>query len=112
MRRRPPRSTRTDTLFPYTTLFRSGRAVPVVHLLLDLRFDEGALLLHHDHILKPMRKLADALGLQRPTHADLVHADADVLAGMAIQPQVFQCLQHIEVALARDRKSTRLNSSH
>src|SRR3546814_13950671 len=31
MLRRPPRSTRTDTLFPYTTLFRSGRrprAVP------------------------------------------------------------------------------------
>src|SRR3546814_8151264 len=24
-RRRPPRSTRTDTLFPYTTLFRSAR---------------------------------------------------------------------------------------
>src|SRR3546814_3145572 len=27
MIRRPPRSTRTDTLFPYTTLFRSTRAV-------------------------------------------------------------------------------------
>src|SRR3546814_3991221 len=27
MRRRPPRSTRTDTLFPYTTLFRSQLAV-------------------------------------------------------------------------------------
>src|SRR3546814_3070418 len=27
MIRRPPRSTRTDTLFPYTTLFRSRRAV-------------------------------------------------------------------------------------
>src|SRR3546814_2186460 len=26
MIRRPPRSTRTDTLFPYTTLFRSGLA--------------------------------------------------------------------------------------
>src|SRR3546814_17336901 len=26
MLRRPPRSTRTDTLFPYTTLFRSIRA--------------------------------------------------------------------------------------
>src|SRR3546814_16576211 len=26
MIRRPPRSTRTDTLFPYTTLFRSGSA--------------------------------------------------------------------------------------
>src|SRR3546814_2069663 len=27
MIRRPPRSTRTDTLFPYTTLFRSGQAL-------------------------------------------------------------------------------------
>src|SRR3546814_1768989 len=27
MIRRPPRSTRTDTLFPYTTLFRSGLAL-------------------------------------------------------------------------------------
>src|SRR3546814_3031940 len=26
MRRRPPHSTRTDTLFPYTTLFRSATA--------------------------------------------------------------------------------------
>src|SRR3546814_12730348 len=29
MIRRPPRSTRTDTLFPYTTLFRSRRGVAV-----------------------------------------------------------------------------------
>src|SRR3546814_18515233 len=28
MIRRPPRSTRTDTLFPYTTLFRSATASP------------------------------------------------------------------------------------
>src|SRR3546814_3150795 len=28
MIRRPPRSTRTDTLFPYTTLFRSHCALP------------------------------------------------------------------------------------
>src|SRR3546814_8679466 len=28
MIRRPPRSTRTDTLFPYTTLFRSERPSP------------------------------------------------------------------------------------
>src|SRR3546814_2119093 len=27
MIRRPPRSTRTDTLFPYTTLFRSHRSI-------------------------------------------------------------------------------------
>src|SRR3546814_4710254 len=29
MLRRPPRSTRTDTLFPFTTLFRSPRGDPV-----------------------------------------------------------------------------------
>src|SRR3546814_2277702 len=29
MSRRPPRSTRTDTLFPYTTLFRSGGSAAV-----------------------------------------------------------------------------------
>src|SRR3546814_5460661 len=29
MIRRPPRSTRTDTLFPYTTLFRSGMTAQV-----------------------------------------------------------------------------------
>src|SRR3546814_4316287 len=31
MIRRPPRSTRTDTLFPYTTLFRSGG--PLMHVI-------------------------------------------------------------------------------
>src|SRR3546814_18325275 len=33
MIRRPPRSTRTDTLFPYTTLFRSGITVDRSHFL-------------------------------------------------------------------------------
>src|SRR3546814_8628344 len=35
MRRRPPRSTRTDTLFPYTTLFRSavGTGIPTSKFL-------------------------------------------------------------------------------
>src|SRR3546814_1410531 len=33
MIRRPPRSTRTDTLFPYTTLFRSGADGKVFFLL-------------------------------------------------------------------------------
>src|SRR3546814_14468441 len=30
MIRRPPRSTRTDTLFPYTTLFRSGLRIQII----------------------------------------------------------------------------------
>src|SRR3546814_18312094 len=40
MIRRPPRSTRTDTLFPYTTLFRSHLALPRCLPLLHVR--EGA----------------------------------------------------------------------
>src|SRR3546814_6856862 len=35
MIRRPPRSTRTDTLFPYTTLFRSRLAAVAVERLDD-----------------------------------------------------------------------------
>src|SRR3546814_18039453 len=34
MIRRPPRSTRTDTLFPYTTLFRSGDDVGIAQVTL------------------------------------------------------------------------------
>src|SRR3546814_8888187 len=34
MIRRPPRSTRTDTLFPYTTLCRSGMRTRTIYLLL------------------------------------------------------------------------------
>src|SRR3546814_11775579 len=36
MLRRPPRSTRTDTLFPYTPLFRSGQFHPLRGELHDL----------------------------------------------------------------------------
>src|SRR3546814_18659465 len=46
MIRRPPRSTRTDTLFPYTTLFRSFQRVDVddlavLHAARDLMPDSG-----------------------------------------------------------------------
>src|SRR3546814_17097782 len=33
MMRRPPRSTRTDTLFPYSTLFRSDRDAALLEVL-------------------------------------------------------------------------------
>src|SRR3546814_3115936 len=43
MIRRPPRSTRTDTLFPYTTLFRSRRAFRgQAHRLLRFRLRGGS----------------------------------------------------------------------
>src|SRR3546814_4856120 len=53
MRRRPPRSTRTDTLFPYTTLFRSpdhepARSLPALARL-ERRQSDGAPR-HHSHL--------------------------------------------------------------
>src|SRR3546814_19341405 len=39
MIRLPPRSTRTDTLFPYTTLFRSERAIAHVAGVVDQHVD-------------------------------------------------------------------------
>src|SRR3546814_18833624 len=42
MCRRPPRSTRTDTLFPYTTRFRAGAAVEAGFVALVLQFDQPA----------------------------------------------------------------------
>src|SRR3546814_8458386 len=66
MIRRPPRSTRTDTLFPYTTLFRSryigktnipathrGRPRPIGEHLAQLR--------HHQHAWND--DVSEALGL-------------------------------------------------
>src|SRR3546814_542691 len=56
MRRRPPRSTRTDTLFPYTTLFRSRRTD---HVLIDGPPRTAALarsaLLAADYVLIPVQ---------------------------------------------------------
>src|SRR3546814_3727274 len=41
MIRRPPRSTRTDTLFPYTTLFRSVSSPAMMLNIVDLPQPEG-----------------------------------------------------------------------
>src|SRR3546814_2871914 len=43
MSRRPPRSTRTDTLLPHTTLFRSG-VVALDHLAMRVQPGEGGTL--------------------------------------------------------------------
>src|SRR3546814_16187315 len=92
MIRRPPRSTRTDTLFPYTTLFRSPADA----------IDKAAIGNAHDPLavgdLDPLfvRIPADPAA---PEHARRRRA----LAGEHLDPGDL-----IEL----DRKSTRLNSSH
>src|SRR3546814_9904640 len=60
MIRRPPRSTRTDTLFPYTTLFRSEYAPA------SSRAGASGHLLHRGHRRGGV-----------PAHADLARADTD-----------------------------------
>src|SRR3546814_14823795 len=92
MTRRPPRSTLTDTLFPYTTLFRS----------------------QIDHWAR--------IGRELESSANLSHRDIQaVLAGDGSYDRLQEREQAIVRAtwdeqiaqrIGSDRKSTRLNSSH
>src|SRR3546814_4604487 len=78
MIRRPPGSTRTDTLFPYTTLFRSALRVGEVGIEVGGVPDRvaGAELLHGGGILEALRRG------RRPVD-DIGQARADtVLAGL------------------------------
>src|SRR3546814_15128483 len=72
MIRRPPRSTRTDTLFPYTTLFRSlelGRAFPE-RFGIELREVWGATEFHGFLGCMPnaMPPLIGSVGVRTPWH--------------------------------------------
>src|SRR3546814_7713342 len=51
MRRRPPRSTRTDTLFPYTTLFRS--LTKADHWLRSARCPDNLAVVSDRHVQAP-----------------------------------------------------------
>src|SRR3546814_11494745 len=58
MIRRPPRSTRSDTLFPYTTLFRSDFSAAA----LFLRLDRPGLVGEDSGHLRPHRDILAQLG--------------------------------------------------
>src|SRR3546814_7852659 len=61
MIRRPPRSTRTDTLFPYTTLFRSDPMAKLTKKQKALEGKVDAVTLHSvEEALKTVRELASA----------------------------------------------------
>src|SRR3546814_16963765 len=101
MIRRPPRSTRTDTLLPYTTLFRSERDA-----------------MHHRIAVEPV--IAPAL---RPIDGVVAIADIDAVdvgrdRPVAVEVGRGDLLENraenaVEIIIALlDRKSTRLNSSH
>src|SRR3546814_6259851 len=84
MIQRPPRSTRTDTLFPYTTLFRS--AIPVGG---EYQLALAAADVLHAEILAALdvlvRRFLDPAGVQAAdlveAHAHLAAAGCDLAAG-------------------------------
>src|SRR3546814_19027830 len=75
MIRRPPRSTRTDTLFPYTTLFRSQRGGHV-HGVADRDAGAG---------VRAMHAPAEAIALRRGEHLIFL----GVIEVLDIQPPLF-----------------------
>src|SRR3546814_20410666 len=87
MLRRPPRSTRTDTLFPYTTLFRSAAEIDQIDAgRLHLRHQRRVILLARSDAFE--HGLLHALGIQALpgflgealTVSGLVMQDGDLLA--------------------------------
>src|SRR3546814_19331229 len=88
MIRRPPRSTRTDTLFPYTTLFRS--AVLAQHLAFDDVEAEPVRDLDHRLHQPP----ADAGALEVGAHHDPVLTAVEVGVGKQAN-----CAEHLAAAL-------------
>ncbi len=74
---------------------------PVVELFLELILDDLALFFHHQNLLQPGGEFAGELRLERPDHGDLVQADAELRAGVSIQPEIVQGLTGIVIGLAR-----------
>src|SRR3546814_12084597 len=99
MIRRPPRSTRTDTLFPYTTLFRS---IPALH-----------------PVMKKGNVPAFAHGFQetaqRPGTLGKPEAVKNLPTSFRGTPPhhvPYMGFSEFVIRKVGDRKSTRLNSSH
>src|SRR3546814_7240143 len=113
MIRRPPRSTRTDTLFPYSTLFRSRLERLLVLLPDALEGDGRQRVLERQQVAG--RLFADKVGARRQRLAELDRRGADGLEGGGIIGNArLDGAEPGDAAesLDPDRKSTRLNSSH
>src|SRR3546814_20590195 len=94
MKRRPPISTRTDTLFPYTTLFRSSE------IAVELEPGEAA------GELQLAVTIVKFVAQHAVTVAGLVEDVGELRRGGGTRQRIKQRIRLI------DRKSTRLNSSH
>src|SRR3546814_14847771 len=97
MIRRPPRSTRTDTLLPYTTLFRSYRGRRWVRGIPEARVDRPTESGISDEYRQGGGAVLAAEGAAQGDRMDQTVDDRRVSDGRELRG---------------DRKSTRLNSSH
>ena len=79
---------------------RAHVVAPVVQLLFQLVLEQLALLFHHEDLVEALREGAHAPCLERPGHADLVQAQADVGRHRLVDAEVFQRLPRVEVGLA------------
>src|SRR3546814_7212711 len=125
MIRRPPRSTRTDTLFPYTTLFRSyGVYLMVVDLDMkkgkDGRLSLAMLELEHGPLATTFTVVTPTLGRHlyfataTPVRSSVEHVGGGSLSCKEFRSQDAESepghtRNRHDVA---DRKSTRPNPSH
>src|SRR3546814_18236607 len=118
MIRRPPRSTRTDTLFPYTTLFRSQRQGKT-SFYMKCTGEEAiavaaAYALHRDDMCFPSYRqqgLLIARGWPLIDMMNQIYSNrADRLQGKQL-PIMYSSKEASFFSIS-DRKSTRLNSSH
>src|SRR3546814_14077010 len=100
MFRRPPRSTRTDTLFPYTTLFRSDR-ITFADPIRNESYSAFAQFTYHLPFLEGVSVTAG--GRQN-------HDRRELTTRNLTSTGVCRLLDSNSVPL--DRKSTRLNSRH
>src|SRR3546814_17432122 len=120
MIRLPPRSTRTDTLFPYTTLFRSGvrTLVRIVRQALEIEAGSAKFLgLFANAVVEGAADAAAGASARR--HGDHFQVGEGEVGVVLQQRQrlhvAARVLGHQQLgdeAVLEDRKSTRLNSSH
>src|SRR3546814_9233054 len=115
MIRRPPRSTRTDTLVPYTTLFRSRVAETwwnVRSLILGSPHGSRSSLFVNQHTGVHMRKILEAMNASG-MFGPIKESSLEMLSQKK-RDAISETLIRTAVANwdGEDRKSTRLNSSH
>src|SRR3546814_1391859 len=109
MIRRPPRSTRTDTLFPYTTLFRSGHARAG---RLQLRAHRQQIGVFLASALDRERRPGCRMRVRNDKKVELLqrlyrfrHA-CDAVAGMALHEHGAQIVPLLDVVLRRSEEHT------